>query len=53
MQVEFGRGGSDDDAADDLTDDTDRPVDAELTDAELDDDEMERGGVPQARGGAQ
>jgi len=53
VQVEFGRGGSGDAAAeDDLTDD--ELVDDELTDDPgSDHDDIEPSGVPQARGGAQ
>jgi ribosome maturation factor RimP len=54
VQVEFGRSGPGDDAAaDDLHDETDDLIDDELTDDSEFDDDIERGGVPQARGGAQ
>jgi ribosome maturation factor RimP len=54
VQVEFGRSAPEDDAtADHLPDETDELIDDELTgDPEFDDD-IEPGGVPQARGGAQ
>jgi ribosome maturation factor RimP len=55
VQVEFGRSAPEDDAtADDPPDETDELIDDELTDdPEFDDDDIEPGGVPQARGGAQ
>jgi ribosome maturation factor RimP len=57
VQVEFGRPGADDLPGDDLTDD--EPTDDEPTDDDLPgdtafaDDDIEPGGIPQARGGAQ
>ena len=56
VQVEFGRGASGHDAAadDDLPDETDDDlVDDELTDDTDGDDDIEPGGLPRARGGAQ
>jgi ribosome maturation factor RimP len=62
VQVEFGRPGADDLTGDDLTDDDltdDEPTDDEPTDDEptddpaFADDDIEPGGIPQARGGAQ
>ena len=47
VQVEFGRPGADDMPGDDLTDD--EPTD----DTTFADDDIEPGGIPQARGGAQ
>ena len=57
VQVEFGRPGADDLPGDDLTDD--EPTDDEPTDDDLPgdtafaDDDIEPGGIPHARGGAQ
>jgi ribosome maturation factor RimP len=57
VQVEFGRPGAEDLPGDDLTDD--EPTDDEPTDDDLPgdtafaDDDIEPGGIPQARGGAQ
>jgi ribosome maturation factor RimP len=57
VQVEFSRPGADDLPGDDLTDD--EPTDDEPTDDDLPgdtafaDDDIEPGGIPQARGGAQ
>jgi ribosome maturation factor RimP len=52
VQVEFGRPGADDLPGDDLTDD--EPTDDEPTDdTAFADDDIEPGGIPQARGGAQ
>jgi ribosome maturation factor RimP len=59
VQVEFGRPGAGDDETtdDELTDDElidDELIDDELTDdTEFGDDDIEPGGIPQARGGAQ
>jgi ribosome maturation factor RimP len=58
VQVEFGRPGADDLPGDDLPGDDptdDEPNDDDLTDDEpaFADDDIEPGGIPQARGGAQ
>jgi ribosome maturation factor RimP len=57
VQVEFGRPGPDDLPGDDLADDEltdDEPTDDEPTDdTTFADDDIEPGGIPQARGGAQ
>ena len=57
VQVEFGRPGADDLPGDDLTGDDltdDEPTDDEPTDdTAFADDDIEPGGIPQARGGAQ
>jgi ribosome maturation factor RimP len=57
VQVEFGRPGLDDLPGDDLADDEltdDEPTDDEPTDdTTFADDDIEPGGIPQARGGAQ
>jgi ribosome maturation factor RimP len=58
VQVEFGRPGADDLPGDDLPGDEpndDEPNDDDLTDDEpaFADDDIEPGGIPQARGGAQ